>query len=1152
MSAKREALCEYFDEDVVVKRCSSTGRLVFGLVVMSSENASDSEDSDSGDDDDDSTDAQGSTSGSKWRRVRPGFAKIALYPNGNTVVINESKAKLYDRSLLSGDVVQRLDPLSHKLVPNGEHGFCRDIRILTAIKILGTDKVIENVDTNDMQMLLNISEDTICLLDSWIGYVKEVNLKVTLKCIDGSLLVIDDIDISEFEDLLTQRESNDTEFSRDDYYIGQQLFGPKHHLKNAKWITQTKRMKRFMSSQSVRNYKINVVVEDIVIDNVTITWMCCLSDDSLSNKSQNMNAITGSNNLKNMMKDKSQNSSFSAMSHPSGDIIRGEAISRIKCVNHFRKCSAQIGHQCYYTIKETDSVISFTNWESKESMKWLTEVKSKDSLSASDEVCRQSDNETSFASNDNANTTFWSKSDSLSMSSLEDNSNKKRKGKKRKNQFSLSLRKVKSKKLLPSHRKTPYSLPINTSAGARVPIEIMATNTRVSVVWQHSDVESDVASVSLYPVHSIDNHDFFPGDYVVENKDISQSFDYGVIQTCDYTSRTATVNWLSAPPGSTAPQFVAQQELSVYDIKDHPDFNFRPGVCVVRILALNEEHCDPTSRTGQVLDLTTDGMLRCIWLNGQTSLVSPQNLFVVGDYDSDDLWGDSDMDYDSDYSVYESAESWETDDEKSKAKKNKSPKKPLHSTPKSPAVVGTPQNTQGLLNMIQTGASHLEEWLKNGRNGLQNPLKLIKKPESDHRSESDQRNDLPQKELNNYSNKVLQMSKRLLQHFGSWSPGAQQSTAGPPNPHNNDCVTIDSGIVEMSNESNSGKSSLNDSQKASSSSDQNINSLLEMIDDLKTKIKNNEDMAAEIADQKPVNSEESKESVDSDSNLAEMKGNVIFLDRVPENHKYLYSTVEPKNSKEFLKRIKYEISLLRSSLPEGIAVALFHDRMDLLSVMIYGPKGTPYEDGLFLFDIQLPANYPNGPPLVHYISYCSDRLNPNLYESGKVCVSLLGTWSGKGTEVWSPNGSNLLQVIVSIQGLILVDEPYYNEAGYHKQRGTTIASENSRLYNEMVVIKLIQSVTKMLATPHKAFDKQIREHIVAIGDQFIGRHRNWADVSQMCISQSITTSEQLSACQGVSLDAVLPPFPLLPASHGFCLSLNKSISQFQETLNTFK
>ena len=63
--------------------------------------------------------------------------------------------------------------------------------------------------------------------------------------------------------------------------------------------------------------------------------------------------------------------------------------------------------------------------------------------------------------------------------------------------------------------------------------------------------------------------------------------------------------------------------------------------------------------------------------------------------------------------------------------------------------------------------------------------------------------------------------------------------------------------------------------------------------------------------------------------------------------------------------------------------------------MIVGPRHTPYEDGLFFFDVQLPADYPNSPPTLHYISYCSERLNPNLYEDGKVCVSLLGTWSGK-------------------------------------------------------------------------------------------------------------------------------------------------------------
>ena len=65
--------------------------------------------------------------------------------------------------------------------------------------------------------------------------------------------------------------------------------------------------------------------------------------------------------------------------------------------------------------------------------------------------------------------------------------------------------------------------------------------------------------------------------------------------------------------------------------------------------------------------------------------------------------------------------------------------------------------------------------------------------------------------------------------------------------------------------------------------------------------------------------------------------------------------------------------------------------------MMLGPTSTPYEDGLFFFEIQLPNDYPVTPPRVHYLAYCTDRLNPNLYEDGKVCVSLLGTWTGR---VW--------------------------------------------------------------------------------------------------------------------------------------------------------
>ena len=517
------------------------------------------------------------------------------------------KVKLYDRSLLNGDVVQRLDPKSHKLVPNSEHGFCSSTKIMATIKILGTNKVIENVDSNNLEMLCNISEDTICLLDSWLGYVKEVEFKITLKCRDGSLLTVSDLDISEFVDLLTQRENNDSEFNRDDYYIGQQLYGPKRYLKNGHWICQSKRMKRFMSSDSPHHSKINVVVEDVMVDSISVNWLCCLSEEnSPKNKSNCDNNINKSTPVqpRRLSRDGYSNSS----SHPIGDVVKGEAIQRIKCLNFFRKSSLQLGHLCYHTVKANDTFTTFSDWMAKESKR----------------LSDESDNEDEEVRTDAFDSDNVPSKGSLASTHI---SIKKIKFKK----FALSQKKVKKKNLLASNRKSSYSLPINTSYGSRVPVEIIATNTRVTVVWQSSSVEENVPSISLYPVHHIDNHDFFPGDFVVENKDISDSYNYGVVQKCDATSRTATVKWFSVFANPQSAQLVAQQDLSVYDIKDHPDFSFRSGVCVVR-MPVHDEQLQPPSRVGQILELTTDGQLKCFWLDGRISMVWPQQLFIVGDY----------------------------------------------------------------------------------------------------------------------------------------------------------------------------------------------------------------------------------------------------------------------------------------------------------------------------------------------------------------------------------------------------------------------------------------------------------------------------------------------------------------------------------------
>ncbi|KAB1201055.1 putative ubiquitin-conjugating enzyme E2 24 [Morella rubra] len=177
----------------------------------------------------------------------------------------------------------------------------------------------------------------------------------------------------------------------------------------------------------------------------------------------------------------------------------------------------------------------------------------------------------------------------------------------------------------------------------------------------------------------------------------------------------------------------------------------------------------------------------------------------------------------------------------------------------------------------------------------------------------------------------------------------------------------------------------------------------------------------------------------------------------------------------WLKKVQQEWSILEKDLPETIYVRAFDERMDLMRAAIVGAPGTPYYDGLFFFDIFLPLEYPYEPPLVHYNSG-GLRINPNLYESGKVCLSLLNTWTGTGSEVWNPGSSTILQVLLSLQALVLNEKPYFNEAGYDKQIGRAEGEKNSVSYNENAFLVTCKSMLYLLRNPPKHFEALVEEH----------------------------------------------------------------------------
>lgn len=151
--------------------------------------------------------------------------------------------------------------------------------------------------------------------------------------------------------------------------------------------------------------------------------------------------------------------------------------------------------------------------------------------------------------------------------------------------------------------------------------------------------------------------------------------------------------------------------------------------------------------------------------------------------------------------------------------------------------------------------------------------------------------------------------------------------------------------------------------------------------------------------------------------------------------------------------VSKELASMSTSLPlsddSAVIVRVSSSRMDVMSFMVTGPMDTPYAYGCFIFDLYLPRGYPTGPPMckLRTTGGGAVRFNPNLYACGKVCLSLLGTWSGPG---WVPNVSSILQVIISIQSLIMVSEPYYNEPGYERLRGTISGIRSSKEYNRKI------------------------------------------------------------------------------------------------------
>ncbi|KAL0951414.1 hypothetical protein HGRIS_008106 [Hohenbuehelia grisea] len=297
-----------------------------------------------------------------------------------------------------------------------------------------------------------------------------------------------------------------------------------------------------------------------------------------------------------------------------------------------------------------------------------------------------------------------------------------------------------------------------------------------------------------------------------------------------------------------------------------------------------------------------------------------------------------------------------------------------------------------------------------------------------------------------------------------------------------------------------------------------------------------------------ANSTSNEEDELEETNKAETSHWTRFqvLPSAPVDHAF-YNTPPAQTSKPFFTRIAREYKILTSSLPDSILVRTYEDRSDLLRSLIIGPEHTPYEDAPFVIDWMLDSNFPNNPPIAHFHSWTTGngRVNPNLYEEGKVCLSILGTWSGDKSESWNAARSSLLQALVSIQGLVLVKEPWYCEPAYEKLRGTEDGTVNSRLYSEKAYVLSRAFVRRALEVPVGGLEAEIDWLYITNGRlrKVVEKTRALIEHSRAPSSASTSKSPESSALSGPDSELAVPRL-----TAGGIIPLERTLNKLQALL----
>jgi len=190
-----------------------------------------------------------------------------------------------------------------------------------------------------------------------------------------------------------------------------------------------------------------------------------------------------------------------------------------------------------------------------------------------------------------------------------------------------------------------------------------------------------------------------------------------------------------------------------------------------------------------------------------------------------------------------------------------------------------------------------------------------------------------------------------------------------------------------------------------------------------------------------------------------------------------------------IKRLIKDIKELRKHPLKEHGIYYKHDENDILKgqALIIGPQDTPYQFGFYLFNFKFPTDYPHSPPKVTYLTNDGvTRFNPNLYISGKVCLSILNTWRG---DSWT--GCQTISTILLTLVTILHNKPLTNEPGIKDN------DPAHKHYNEIITYKNFQTAIYYMIND---FPTENNHHLDTMKELYLKNYDNIIHIINHIIS----------------------------------------------------